>query len=390
MGKQVTASRTALFLNCQWAFGPDVELPHEETVDEAPRYGSAFHKLFEWAPLKVGEKFDNTFAAKVDNVGVTWNLTPSVREELAGHVKGSLPVLQKWLGGKNPFDLKFDVELLQREKSYAILPSRRAETRIREIAGPTAVGHVYEELKDSEVAGTGDLISVSEVSGFVMDYKTGSQSHDFATPSKNDQLKTLALATGGALPIAAIFHADRRGLPVIYAEEIEEPDLHRHSRKLALAMKRRTSGYMRPGEWCRYCPARTICPTQTADLLTGAASLVVGGSEALARTSKADALATPDAVGAMHQFFAEFDRLKERARPLMKARVKAFLEDKKFSQRPDGKVLVIRTRAEERLSKKAITDALGAKEAERLFERLRKAGALLTTESEGLYAEFPD
>ena len=390
MAKQPTASRTALLLKCQWSFSDSVEIPPEESVGEAPRYGSAFHALLEAAPLELGKRFDEgPFGILVDATAKKWSLSRSVAEELAGHVRGSLPVLQKWLAGKNPFDMKFNVKALRREKSWAIKPfrgRRLIHAEAREIANPTTDGHVYEELKKGEIAGTEDLGDV----GFVMDYKTGSQDHDFAKPAKNDQLRTLALASGASTTLVAIFHADRRGLPVIYADELEE-DAHRsHARKLALALKRTNSGYLRPGPHCQYCPARTVCPTQTAALLQGAASLVDGGMTALATTSKSSAMEKPEDIGRLHQFFSEFDRLKEKAKPLMKARVKALLEDGKLSQRPDGKVLTIRTRSEERLSKKAIADALGSSEAERLFEKLRKAGALVTSESEGLYAEFPD
>lgn len=395
MASQPSASKTALLLNCQWSFNfSDNVEALEETVGEAPRYGSAWHGIMEQAPLGIGVKFPAArFPILVDEQRDKFQLSKSVGEELAQHVRGSLPVLQKWLGGKNPWDFDFTKHDLERETSFAIRASaNKAVVGIvaRPIPGPRAADHFYEELEEGEVAGTVDLMTDAQAAfSMVMDYKTGSRDDFFATPSKHPQMQTLGLIPKSA-PAVAIFHADRRGLPVIYAEELSNDDRRRHVKRVQKAMRRVGDGSMRPGEWCRYCPARSVCPTQTAALLQGAASLVDGGMTALATTSKSSAMEKPEDIGRLHQFFSEFDRLKEKARPLMKARVKELLEGGKLSQRPDGKILTIRTRSEERLSKKAITDALGSAEAERLFEKLRKAGALVTTESEGLYAEFPD
>jgi hypothetical protein len=266
---------------------------------------------------------------------------------------------------------------------------------VRRIASPTADGHVYEEAEKKEIPGTVDLMEDSPLRdpdglSLVMDYKSGvGANENFERPAKHPQLKTLSLIPDKE-PVVAIFHADRRGLPIIYAEEISQAERASHARKVHRALSRRNSGYMRPGEWCKRCPARPICPTQTAELLAGAASLVNGGHDTLIRTAKASAMTTADDIGRLHQFFSEFDRLKEQARPLMKARVIALFEERKIVSRPDGKILVVRGRTEERLSKGKIVEALGAPEAERLFNKLRKAGALETTESEGLYAQFPD
>jgi hypothetical protein len=388
---QPTASRTGLLLNCQFPFGDEIQIDPEGEGAEAPRYGSAFHELLELAPLGVGEKFDEVrFPRLVEDVGARWDLSTTVCEELAAHVKGSLPVLQKWLGGKNPFDYKFDVSKLQREKSYAIRikPGGQA-VAVRPIASPTAEGHIYEEAEKKEIPGTVDLM-LDDGPSLVMDYKSGvGVGENFERPAKHPQLKTLSLIPYKE-PIVAIFHADRRGLPIVYAEEISNAEQTSHARKVHRAMSRRNSGYMRPGAWCKHCPAKSICPTQTASLLQGAASLVNGGHDTLVRTAKASAMVTKEDLGRLHLFFAEFDRLKENARPLMKSRVKELLEAGEVVSRPDGKVLQIKTRSEERISKGRIVEALGKPEAERLFNKLRKAGALETTESEGLYAVFPD
>jgi PD-(D/E)XK nuclease superfamily len=395
MGLQASASKTGLLLNCQWPFGEQIAIEPGEASEPA-NYGSGFHSLMEVAPLGVGEKFDETFPRLVDAAGETFDLNAAVREELAGHVKGSLGVLQRWLAGKNPWDYKFDTSRLERETSYAIrIKPGGLAVKVRRIASPTAEAHVYEEAEKKEIPGTVDLMEDSPLRdpdglSLVMDYKSGvGVGENFERPSKHPQLKTLSLIPDKE-PIVAIFHADRRGLPIIYAEEISQAERASHARKVHRALSRRNSGYMRPGEWCKRCPARSVCPTQTAELLAGAASLVNGGHDTLVRTAKASAMTTPAIVGQLHQFFAEFDRLKEQARPLMKAKVKEWLAENQFSMRPDGKQLVIKTRTEERISKGKIVEALGAPEAERLFQKLRKAGALETTESEGLYAQFPD
>jgi hypothetical protein len=385
---QPTASKTTVLLNCSYPFSKRVEIPHEEEVDEAPRYGSAFHRLLELAPLGVGERFGDDYDALVEKTGKKWGLTPGVRQELAEHVRGALPVLQKWLSGRNQFEKKFNVKKLRREVSFAAEPMG---DNVREIDNPREADHVYEDLEEGEVAMTADLWDL----GFVLDHKTGSVDDNFSKPTKNNQLKTLALTTRSKTPIVAIFHADRRGLPIVYADEIEEGALDKHELKLRRAIRRIGDGSMRPSEpgkgeqWCQYCPARSVCPTQTANLLTGAAAVVTDAAVALARLPKGG-LVTDEQVGNMHYFFSEIDRLKEAAKPLMRAHVKRALEEGHEVSRKDGKVLVIRTRTEERLSKTKIIEALGKPEAERLFKRLRKAGALVETESEGLWAVFPE
>jgi hypothetical protein len=390
MPLQPSASKTTQLLNCSWAFGPDVDIPHEESVSEAPRYGSAFHELMEVAPLKNGERFDGPLlAALVDEAAAKWALTKTVAEELAGHVKGSLPVLQKWLAGKNPWEQKFEVAQLRRETSYGIALAKTGVGSVREIRSPRSDDHFYEDLLPREVAATADL----DAPNFVMDYKTGSRDDHFSTPSRNDQLKTLSLAsaTGDKDGVVSIFHADRRGLPIIYAEQLSDSDRTKHAKQLYRAVKRIGDGSMRPGEaWCHYCAARTICPTQTANLLTGAAAVVTDAAVALAKLPKGGLVKKED-VGRLHLFFSELDRLKRVAQPAMKAFAKALLEEgNDFVVRPDGKVLIVKKTSRESLSKGKIVEALGAPEAERLFNKLRKAGALETTESEGLYAEFPD
>jgi PD-(D/E)XK nuclease superfamily len=386
---QPSASKTSILLNCQYAFSDDLDLGDVEVEErEAPRYGSAFHELMEGAPLEVGSKFPASFPADVDRVGVAWDLTPTVREELAGHVRGSLPVLQKWLAGKNPWEYVFPVSVLERETSYAIAFKNDGKfVKVRRITNPTREGHVYEELAAGEIAMTVDLMLDASMS-LVMDYKTGLD-ENFARPSKHAQLRTLGLIPK-VEPVVAIFHADRRGLPVIYAEELSAKSRRIHARDLARALRGIGLGYMRPGDWCKYCPARSVCPTQTAELLAGAAALVEGGTAALALASKSTAMTTAAELGKLHLFFAELDRIEKRARPLIKSRTKELLDSGEIVKRPDGKVLLLRTRSEERLSKGRIVEALGAKEAERLFDKLRKAGALEAAESEGLYAVFPD
>jgi hypothetical protein len=385
MALQPTASKTDLLLNCQWPFDPEREIPERANVPEGTRYGSAFHQIMEVAPLERGQKIPN-LGGLVAVTRKKWDLDEGVGQELAEHVRGSLPVLQKWLSGKNAWDHDFSKANTFTEKSFAISVDDGEEgIGIRTIRRPREEDHVYEDLGEGDIGATTDLL-VEEETALVLDYKTGND-EQFAFPHRHPQMRTLSLIPRAA-PVVAIFHADRRGLPVIYAEEIADSARHLHVRRLRKALRKVSDGSLRPGPWCTHCPAKTICPTQTAAVLQGAAALFDEGTLKLARIDRNSLTKAAD-VGWLHQFFAEVDHLKALARPHMLAFVKASL-GKEIVSRLDGKVLIVRKRTEERLSKKAIVDALGVKEAERLFDKLRKAGALTETESEGVWAVFPD
>jgi hypothetical protein len=92
------------------------------------------------------------------------------------------------------------------------------------------------------------------------------------------------------------------------------------------------------------------------------------------------------AAGKLHLFLAEFERLAK----LGRAELRGFVETAKSLgievHRPDGKRLALVNKKQERLSKKSILSALGVGEGEKLFKRLREAGALVEVEGEELRA----
>ena len=88
--------------------------------------------LLEHAPLAVGSKFDAAqYPNIVDAAGEKWGLPEGVRVELAGHAKGSLPILQEVACRSEPLGEEvLNVKpWLRRETSYAYHVRRRARFR---------------------------------------------------------------------------------------------------------------------------------------------------------------------------------------------------------------------------------------------------------------------
>ena len=387
MSRQPSASSTKRLLQCSHGYSyeeSDAGDDGEDSVeasggDEPARYGSAFHELLEGAPLELGARFKNAKAVAL--AARKWRVDG---QELAEHVRASLPKLQKWLSGKNPWGKRFDLRLVEREKSYAIL-GRTGERR--RISLPRAADHFYEDLRNGEIAMTSDL-ETTEAGGLMLDHKTGEDVDHFTRPSRNRQLRTLALATNAGT--VAVFHAHRRGLPMIYAEEISDKTKEKHRARLKSALSLVGKGYMRrftkepEDSECAYCPARPTCPAQTAEVLRGAAALV-NGATALAKVPKGGLTRLED-VTRLHAFFSEFHRLENLAKPLIRQRVREAWAANEIPILEDGRVLEFVERTYERLSKSRIVEKLGRKEAERVFEMLRKAGALAAVTQEELHA----
>ena len=375
---QPSASKTNLLLNCQYPFDPNLELPPDEG-SKAARYGSAFHQVMAGLDFKKSKgkpaKPPN-YQKLVDDACERWGLR-SEGAELAGHVWGSYIVLKHWVEGRNPWGMDFSKNLVA-EKSYAIDPSI---WKVREVALDLKT-HEYEGLTREEMGGTADLESPI----LVEDHKTGS-GENFSSPEENDQLKTLALipyykSSMQTPPLVAVLHADRRGLPIIYPGETTHESLKAHEAKLKVALQQVGDGKLRPGPWCGYCRARPVCPTQYSSIVPQAVALMEASG--LSVVPPNDLTTTAEQVGRFHQLKALILRAIDQG----DKEARAFIEEhpELVVTRPDGRHLEFVDREVERISKKAIIDALGKKAGERELTRLRELGCLITKTEKHLLA----
>ena len=388
---QPSASKTNLLLNCQYPFDPNLELPPDEG-SKAARYGSAFHQVMAGLDFKKSKgkpaKPPN-YQKLVDDACERWGLR-SEGAELAGHVWGSYVVLKHWVEGRNPWGIDFTTPRLLHggglgaglaaEKSYAINPSARSAREVK----LDLKFHQYEGLESHEIGGTADLMTTSATSGtpLVEDHKTGS-GENFSSPEENDQIKTLALIPSDPGPVlVAVLHADRRGLPMIYPGEVSAAVRAGHAQKVAKALSRVGDGSLRPGPWCQYCRARPICPTQYASIVPQAVALMEASG--LSVVPPNDLTTTAEQVGRFHQLKSLILRAIDQG----DKEARAFIEEhpELVVTRPDGRHLEFVEREVERISKKAILEALGKKQGERELTRLRELGCLTTKVEKHLLA----
>lgn len=397
MTLQASASKSDLLLQCARPFEEGVETSDEP--GEAALYGSAFHDLmFQAKNLKPDHLL--SIATKLER---KWNV-PGAADELVGHVRSAKKLLAKWLAGENPWGAHFDGGDFLREQAFAINPSKLT---CRRIEAPSVEDHVYRGVSvATEIPGTVDLMILDGPAPMVMDYKTGRDPFDFLTvPEDVTQLRTLGLAAWfeavgdrirATVPevILAVLHAPRGSVPAIYADLVPVADLQRHAGQLADALRRKGDGSMRAGACCRLCPARSDCPTQTGAYLASAAqalelaqptgSVMAEIVEYGRKYSLGDELTLAEDVGRLHYFRAQFQKLGASSGSLMKRWV--IDHPNEIAIRPDGKILIIRQKTQEQLSKASIIRALGKVQGEKLIQELRENGVIETQEREELHA----
>lgn len=380
MGLQPSASVTGLFLVCQRPFDPAVRLEPNEPGESA-RYGSAWHFVMAECLRKPKLLKSGAYAKTVDFAALRWEVKPSVAE-LAGHVKSSLGVFLNWLKREK-------LEIKGIEASYAYTPSKPVP-ETREIVGPNDEGGPRYDIHPGEIGLTLDVLAYGESRAVVIDHKTGTHDGDwfvegasFALPEQMPQMKTIGAALMGAHAGAmhvGIFHADRQGLPAMYVNELESRDILKHDKALVQAFARIGDGSMRPGPYCKRCPARGDCPAAAADLLGEStqalveASLVLGDEpidpkKALVPLRAAGTI--EQRAAAMYKLFKRYDALREAGREELKRLVKAGA----IIEVGDG-ALELRVESFETLSKSSIYRALGKPAGEKLIKSLRKKGVV--------------
>jgi len=403
---QASASKSELLIQCARPFEDGITTDDE--AGEPARYGSAFHELMELPTWKV-----NVLTPVVLKMERKWNI-PGAASELVGHVRAARRLLKRWMRGENQFNINFAAGKVENEVAFAINPH---ELTVRRIELPSVEDHVYQDVDALvEIPGTADRITNFPL---VMDYKTGRDPFDFFTvPEDVSQLRTLGVAVWLETRervdvfeeevILAVLHTPRGSMPAIYADAVSVKDLRKHAQQLSEALARRGDGSMRRGPCCRVCSARYDCPLQLSTYIKGAGEALemarsagielkdlveygrndfelVRGDPPQIFDQASSAIVTSDDVGKLHYFIAQFDRLQGAAQSLMKQWV-IDNTGKDVAVRPDGKVLVIKTKEQENLSKASIIRALGKLRGEALIQELRENGVIEMTERTELHA----
>jgi hypothetical protein len=329
-------------------------------------YGSAFHEYLEKP------------AVSPEDVCAKWKI-PHLEKELRQHATRALGFLKRWIGGDNIWDAPLKVLSKERHRASRILTLKKGaktgfRVRTRDCDFEEASHHY--DLQPGEFGGTSDMVLSPALKPeiiIVEDHKTGDYG-EFHMPAELPQMRTLALQEGAGF--VSILHAPRESAPTIYTDPIEPPQLRAHADALRKAMRRIGDGSLRPGPWCKRCPARESCPAKDGELLARAGAMVKTAIDSEALTNG------PVDKGAFHMFLQELSRLDKRAREVLKADVKAG----EIIARPDGKVLVIKEKEYESLSKSSIIAALGKVKGERAIERLRAQGCVKKETREELHA----
>src|SRR5260221_124409 len=394
MGLQPSASRTALLLACPRPFDPGLEADRDDPGEPA-RYGSAFHQVIAAclrAPAGKPLERADRYPKEVDRAAAAYDVRRAA-DELAGHVKSSVGVLRNWLKRES-------LEVAEVEEAYGVRPREDGFWKARVIL-PHDDEHHY-TVDPGELPGTVDLVAVNanKTRAVVVDHKTGSgESDGFARPSSIPQMRTLGLVGGGNNDVrgympaieVGIFHADRRGLPLIYSEPYEPVVQSAHTVELHAALGRIGQGFLRPGPHCTRCPTRLTCPAQAADLLAESTSALVASANKLAVEPivgplvPAGALTLPveERASVLYELLRKFRKLEEAGSAEIKRLVKAGV----VIETREGKVLAIHTDSYETLSKKGVLEALGKVAGERELARLRKKGAIREAKRERLVGE---
>jgi hypothetical protein len=202
--------------------------------------------------------------------------------------------------------------------------------------------------------------------------------------------------------IVAVLHARRRGMPKVYADRVKLSELASYETRVQTSLGRIGDGSMRPGSWCRYCPAQTVCPARDADLLGQAGDVLTGLTAAGGALSK-DGLVANDLSGAvikapamglskdkklgvLYEIAKKAEVLAGRVRAEIKA---AILEGNGavLPETPSGEYLIVREYEKESLGKSSIVEAYGKIAGERLLNKLRRDGAINKSKVQQLWPE---
>lgn len=390
VGIQPSMSRTDLLLECSWWIGQQVEY---EGAEEPARYGSAFH-LVEANLVKnpdatpaMRRRWIKEAAAKYDVDAV---------DELSEQIGPAHQTLMAWLDGNNEYKVKFSLKGAWIETAFALKPLESGRT-----IDPHDKDHRYHGVERGELPGTGDLgiKATKKTPLLVLDHKTGEE--DFAFPLDKPQLLAEAAAamraTGESECIVGANHARRRGMAKVYTEKVKLTELRGFETRLRVALDKVGEGSMRPGPWCKRCPAQTVCPARDADLLNKAGDVLTGltvGGGVLSKGGLAanDLVVAPQVemtkdkkIGLLNSIIRKAEAIAKRGREEIRAEMLA--DPSLLPITPEGEYLVIRRFKKESVSKQSIIDAYGKLQAAKVIEKLRRDGAINITDVVAVYPE---
>lgn len=363
-----TFSKTDRFLACQWWVGREVTVEAFEEVDISARFGSAFHEI-------MCSRFRHPRAQRsrvsVKAVAKKWSVNGDIdTQDLKSRVDAAEKTVQGWLKVHGWSKAKFEFET-----SFAYNMNTGEVRR----CAPHDEHHVYRDRKENEICGSVDLAAVRKrhlgsnlgspiTDLLVLDYKSGFLIQEV---EKSGQLKTIGLALGkffGATSVTlGLVHAPAIGSVDILVDEFTLEDyladdrLRRHAIDLVVAQGNRGNGSLRPGEWCKWCPALAQCPAHTS---------------ALAEMRGNSSLATPEDVGQAHQKLTQFRSQFRQYDELITRELRQWVKANGAAPRPDGQSVDLVERPYSNLSQLSIIRALGELHGKREIERLRKLGCI--------------
>jgi hypothetical protein len=153
-----------------------------------------------------------------------------------------------------------------------------------------SLGRDYGPLSPTEIVGTADLVLIdSEGRGVILDWKTGQPQ---ASAAVNPQLALLALCLsryrGDPEVVVELVYLGEEGGHKVDRAVLDSLDLDSFAAQLreAVALWRSPEAAQRvnPGEWCKYCDSKRVCPawTSLAREFAAGPSLTPGAIAALA------------------------------------------------------------------------------------------------------------
>lgn len=137
------------------------------------------------------------------------------------------------------------------------------------------IGRKYPRLSDTEIAGSADIVGLSDSAAVVIDVKTG-RPENVDPAAENAQLATLALAVHlahGVDTVRTVLAFPTSAGVVTDEHTLDAYDLANwHAELVALADKIPASVPQPSKKSCQYCPAKASCPAMTEALATVAPS----------------------------------------------------------------------------------------------------------------------
>lgn len=365
---QPSMSKSELVLNCQWWIG---RLLPRDVGGFPARYGLAFHEVMAAKLILPPKKLKIVKVAEKYNREGDTELVDHAA--LRKHVGVSLRYLLEWLNGANPWKVNF-TKRAQARTEQPIAWNVLKKTA-RAISAPTEDTHEYKGVEAYEFPGTADFV-IDKINTkkdapdmIVIDHKTG-ESCDL--PKHSAQLKSLSLAAAkrmGAKRVAGgIFHTPREGTPYLYIDEYSKEELSEHAEKLKVAWSGIGRGALRPGDWCQFCPAFSVCPVHTTAI--GQIEVVRGAL-------------TEQKIGHAHELISRFEAWAKQYRETV---IRPWVVKNGPAPRPDGKLVTLSKKSVRNLSMASIKRKLGEVDGEKRIAELDAEGLIETQEREELRA----